>query len=148
MVKSSDGSKLKEVFDPLSNRWHSAKPVELDAAHQGFKSLLESGDAAGRFAWRTMGGTLCYAADLVPTIADDIVNVDRALRWGFNWRQGPFELLDVLDPREVAARVRAEHKAVPRMLRLLVESGAETFYRAAGQEYLGTDGRYHPVPEA
>jgi 3-hydroxyacyl-CoA dehydrogenase len=147
LTKSDDGSKHKEVFEPLQGSWRPAKEVVLDPVHGRFKSLLASGDAAGRFAWRTMGGTLCYAADLVPAIADDIVNVDRALRWGFNWRQGPFELLDALDPKEVAARVQAENKPVPRMLQRLVDAGADTFYRTDGGEYLGIDGHYHPVPE-
>jgi 3-hydroxyacyl-CoA dehydrogenase len=147
VIKTDDGNKRKEAFDPLQGHWRPAREVVLDSAHSSFKTLLESGDAAGRFAWRTMGGTLCYAADLVPEIADDIVNVDRALRWGFNWRQGPFELLDLLEPREVARRIGAEHKPIPRMLRVLLDSGAESFYRGDGREFLGADGDYHPVPE-
>ena len=45
-----------------------------------------------------MGKTLLYAADLIPEIADDIVNIDNAMKWGFAWRKGPFEILDELNP--------------------------------------------------
>jgi 3-hydroxyacyl-CoA dehydrogenase len=93
-----------------------------------------------------MGGTLAYAADLVPEIADDIVNVDRAMRWGFNWADGPFELLDRLGPARVASRIEAAGEPVPHMLRVLRRAGAEHFYRD-GREQLGPDGAFHPVPK-
>jgi 3-hydroxyacyl-CoA dehydrogenase len=92
-----------------------------------------------------MSGTLCYAADLVPEIADDLVNIDRAMRWGFNWAKGPFELLDTLGPDRVIARLERERRPVPRMLSVLRASRVETFYRQAGNQYLGLDGSFHPI---
>ena len=93
-----------------------------------------------------MGGTLCYAADLVGEISDDIVNVDRAMRWGFAWKQGPFEMLDALGPARVADKVRASGLHVPKMLGVLADAGAETFYADGGAKFLGLDGAYHDVP--
>lgn len=81
----------------------------------------------------------------VPAIADDIVNVDRAMRWGFNWARGPFELLDALGPDRVVARLERENRPVPRMLAVLRASGAERFYGSGGTRYLGTDGAFHPI---
>jgi 3-hydroxyacyl-CoA dehydrogenase len=104
--------------------------------------LIFGTDVAGRFAWGVMGGTLCYAAQLIPEIADDIVNVDRALRWGFNWAKGPFELLDALGPERVAEQLAAEGRALPRMLQVLRTAGAERFYHDDGR-HLGRDGAWH-----
>ena len=146
VVKGADGAKTKEVFDLDAGRWRAPRAVQL-APHQGDAAgLLFADDSEGRLAWAVHGGTLLYAADLVPDIADDVVNVDRALRWGFGWTRGPFETLDDLGPARVVDRLRAEGRPVPRLLRLLEDSGAERFYRDEGREYLGLDGRYHPVP--
>jgi 3-hydroxyacyl-CoA dehydrogenase len=93
-----------------------------------------------------MGGALVYAAGLVPQISDDIVNVDRAMRWGFAWEKGPFQLLDEIGPSEVITRLEQEAHQVPHMLAILRDAGAESFYRDDGKEFLGTDGKYHPTP--
>ena len=93
-----------------------------------------------------MGGTLCYAADLLPEIADDVVNVDRAMRWGFNWSKGPFELIDAVGPERVIARLEHERAPLPKMLRVLRRSGAGRFYQDDGRACLGLDGNFHPIP--
>jgi len=146
LTKAADGAKVKEVFDLDHGVW---QPVRAEAAAgRDGADLLFADDAEGRLAWAVHGGTLLYAADLVPAIADDVVNVDRALRWGFGWKRGPFETLDDLGPARVIARLEAEGRPVPRMLAVLRASGAERFYRADGAEHLGPDGLYHPVPGA
>lgn len=144
LTKHEDGSRSKEAFDLLTGEWRPAR--EVTPTHGDAKSLLFAGDVEGRFAWACMGGALAYAADLVPQISDDIVNVDRAMRWGFAWKKGPFELLDEIGPSEVITRLEQEAHRVPRMLAILRDVGAESFYRDGGKEFLGTDGKYHPVP--
>jgi 3-hydroxyacyl-CoA dehydrogenase len=146
MSKTEDGGRLKETFDLKSESWRVAKTAALDPAHQSLEGLLTADDALGRFAWTVMGGTALYAADLVPDISEDVVNVDRAMRWGFNWRQGPFEIIDALGADAVIARLEAEGRPLPKMLQVLREAGAKSFYRNDGKEFLGVDGQYHPVP--
>jgi 3-hydroxyacyl-CoA dehydrogenase len=58
--------------------------------------LLTFDDPAAKFAWKLTAETLAYAAALVGEIADDIVSIDRAMRWGFNWELGPFEAWDAI----------------------------------------------------
>jgi 3-hydroxyacyl-CoA dehydrogenase len=145
LTKHEDGSRSKETFDLLSGEWRPAATVEPD--HADAKSLLFADDVQGRFAWACMGGALVYAAGLVPQISDDIVNVDRAMRWGFAWKKGPFQLLDEIGPSEVITRLEQEAHQVPQMLAILRDAGAESFYRDDGKEFLGTDGKYHPTPE-
>lgn len=147
VTKLDDGGKLKEVFDLTSETWRHAQDIALED-NLDYRSLMLSNNARGRFAWDLMGGTLCYAADLVPEICDDIVGIDRAMRWGFNWKNGPFQQLDLLGPDKMIARLDEEGKHVPQMLAVLRDAGANTFYRDDGKEYLGLDGVYHTVPEA
>ena len=74
--------------------------------------------AAGDFARDLMGGVLAYAAGLVGEISDDIVNIDRAMRWGFAWKRGPFELIDDIGHDTLAAILEASGEPLPRMLRV------------------------------
>ena len=145
MKKLDDGTRKTEVFDLNAGDWRDHAPATPDAAHAGPEAMFEA-DAAGRLAWHVMGGTLLYAAGLVPEIADDIVNIDRAMRWGYAWGRGPFEMLDAVGPKRVIAKLEAEGHTLPAMLKVLADAGAESFYRADGAEYLGLDGAYHPMP--
>jgi 3-hydroxyacyl-CoA dehydrogenase len=145
MSKADDGSRLKETFDIKTGQWRPSKEASLDDAHRTLDGLMFADDALGRFTWTVIGGTLLYAADLVPEIADDVVNIDRAMTWGFNWRQGPFEMIDALGPDKVIARLEAEGRPLPKMLQVLRDAGAEGFYRNGGSEFLGLDGNWHPV---
>jgi 3-hydroxyacyl-CoA dehydrogenase len=144
VLKQADGSKLKEVFDLTAQSWRAVQPATLSAAHAEARDLFFADDAEGRFTWDLMGGTLLYAAELVPDISDDVVNVDRAMRWGFAWKQGPFELLDQIGPARVIARLEAAGQPLPKMLAVLKAAGADSFYRDG--QFLGTDGTYHAVP--
>ena len=145
MQKLDDGSRKTEVFDLLKGDWRDHHPAQVDPRHLHPAAMFED-DAEGRLAWHIMGGTLLYAAGLVPEIADDVVNVDRAMRWGYAWSWGPFELIDEVGAKRVIDKVRAEGHALPKMLQVLEDAGADGFYRNHGNEYLGLDGQYHPTP--
>lgn len=146
MKKTDDGGRVKETFDLTTGQWRESRVVDLPEGRDTLDGLLFGDDVISQYAWKVMGATLLYAADLVPEISEDVVNVDRAMRWGFNWRQGPFEMLDKLGPKRVIERLRAEGKPVPHMLQVLEGAGAETFYRNGGAEFLGVDGAWHAVP--
>ena len=145
LIRHDDGSRSKEVFDLRLQSWRAAENVALAPEHGEAASLLFDDSPQGRLAWDVMGGTLCYAAGLIPEIADDVVNVDRAMRWGFNWAKGPFELLDALGPARVIERLEAADQPLPNMLEILRTAGAGRFYGERGT-CLGTDGAFHPVP--
>lgn len=146
MTKLDDGTKLKESFDLLAQEWREAKPPEVSNLSGDLGAVVFDDSIEGELAWQVFGGTLRYAADLIPEIADDVVNIDRAIRWGFNWAKGPFEMLDHLGPARVIDRIEAEGGEVPAMLAVLRDAGAETFYRNDGAEFLGLDGAYHDTP--
>lgn len=93
------------------------------------KAVLAGGDRASRFLWRATSGVLVYAAKRIPEISDDILNVDRAMKWGFGWELGPFETWDALGIREIANRLTAEGTQLPPVVRDVLETGDGTFYR-------------------
>jgi len=143
MIKHDDGSRSKEIYDVATGVWRPAVDVELAEAHQDAAGLMFGDDAQARFVWNLMGGALLYAADLIPEIADDVVNIDNAMRWGFAWKQGPFQLLDALGPAKVIAKLEADGQPLPAMLQVLKDAGGDSFYRNDGTEFLGLDGAYH-----
>jgi len=144
LIKSDTGEKSMEVFDLSSQSWRPMSPASLDTTHQNIKTLMFSNDAEGKFAWDLMASTLSYSSSLVPEISNDIVNVDRAMRWGFAWAQGPFEMLDAIGPKQFAEKYEANGRAVDGMLKVLLDSGKDTFY--AGNTYLTTAGEYEEMP--
>lgn len=96
---------------------------------QRVKMILAAGDQASGFLWKAMSGLLVYAARRVPEIADDIVDVDRAMQWGFGWEMGPFEVWDALGVADVAARLEKEKIELPPLVRDVLASGDGSFYR-------------------
>jgi 3-hydroxyacyl-CoA dehydrogenase len=92
------------------------------------KLLVNADDVAGRFAWKVLSRTLAYSARRLGEIADDVVNVDRAMRWGFNWDLGPFEAWDAIGVPESVARMKQEGLAVPEWVDSMLASGRTSFY--------------------
>ncbi len=115
-------------------------------------ALFAMNDKYGEFLRRLTGAVLLYAARRIPEISDDIVNVDRAMRWGFAWDRGPFEQWDVLAVVEGGQALLASAMpaaAVPEIVRAVRERGAGTFYRdePQGRTYFNAaSSTYQPEP--
>jgi 3-hydroxyacyl-CoA dehydrogenase len=92
------------------------------------RALLKLNDEAGQFLWETTRDILCYTAEIADEIADDILSIDNAIRWGFNWELGPFETWDALGIEETADRIAREGQPVPPLVTRLLESGRSSFY--------------------
>ncbi|MCB9762607.1 MAG: 3-hydroxyacyl-CoA dehydrogenase/enoyl-CoA hydratase family protein [Alphaproteobacteria bacterium] len=92
------------------------------------KAVLGGDDVAAQFAWDVTADTLIYAANRLPEIADDVVNIDRAMRWGFAWDQGPFETWDALGVADTVARMEAEGRAVTAWVKDMLAAGRDSFY--------------------
>jgi 3-hydroxyacyl-CoA dehydrogenase len=100
------------------------------------QKLVYSDDRAGRFAWKTMKRTLLYCAARVPEIADDIVTVDRAMRWGFNWDLGPFESWDAIGLKKSVERMKKEGERIPQNIERMLAAGRDSFYqKRRGKSY-------------
>lgn len=147
VLKAEDGTKTFETFDLIDEDWRPAAKPNMEGVPESLGEVLFEDNPAGRMAWNIFGGTLRYAAGLVPEIADDVLNVDNAIRWGFNWAKGPFEMLDHLGPARVIEKIESEGAEVPHMLATLQASDSPTFYRTGsnGLEALGPDGAFRPA---
>jgi 3-hydroxyacyl-CoA dehydrogenase len=133
-----------------------AKNVEQTGAR--LKILLgldgsgpQKNDKAGAFLWSALSDLWTYSANRIPEISDSIVEIDRAMRLGFNWELGPFELWDAAGVEATVGRMKKEDRAVAASVEQLLASGKKTWYlddpkAASGLEYfdLGTVG-YKPV---
>ncbi len=146
-LNSDSGKKVKEARNLETGEYHTASKVSLEsikAAKKGLKSLVEYDDKGGEYAWKVLSKTLTYAASLVPEITDTIVNVDLAMKNGFLWKKGPFEMLDDLGPSWFASRISEEGIDVPELLEKVAEGN---FYEEKGKDvlYFGTDGKYSKI---
>ncbi len=105
-------------------------------------------DKAARFHWRLLTALWNYAADCLPEIADDAASVDRAMRSGFNWEMGPFQLWDAAGLPGTAARMQLAGERVSPIAERLSDAGAHSWYRNGGRECFDVDTRtYRPVAE-
>ena len=87
-------------------------------------------DKAQQFLWSALSETCSYAARRVPEISDSIADVDRAMRWGFGWELGPFEIVDALGVQNFAAQLKKESRSVPAVIEKVLSSGRKGFYES------------------
>ncbi|WP_156288491.1 3-hydroxyacyl-CoA dehydrogenase/enoyl-CoA hydratase family protein [Oceanobacillus salinisoli] len=108
------------------------------------KALVNAkGDRAGDLVWSVLKPTLLYSAELLGEIADDIVAIDQAMKWGFGWELGPFETWDAIGLRISVARMQQEGETVPKWVLNLLEDGYESFYKQEkGNIYYYEQGEY------
>lgn len=126
----------------------AAKTIE--STPERIKTLIYGKDRAGEFLWKTTARTLLYAANRIPEIADTIVDVDRAMRWGFAWEIGVFETWDAIGLEKSVARMRDENRTIPPVIERMIESGAKSFYKTENGQELFFDfatNSYKPVQQ-
>jgi 3-hydroxyacyl-CoA dehydrogenase len=137
--KKGEGDK-REIWtlDTATLDYRSAQKVKLPSlemakniedTRERLKAIVWARDRVGTFLWKTISRTLCYTADRIPEIADNIVEVDRAMRWGFNWELGPFEVWDAIGVEKSVAKLKEEGRAVPANVQSMLDAGVESFYQ-------------------
>ena len=147
----ADGTSKQTLdFDSFSYRnFDRSKPqVAIDAEQSAdFTLLLEQDDKYGQYAWEILSNTLVYAATLVPDVNQSLVAVDDAMKLGYNWLQGPFEMIDAIGTDRFVARLERENRDVPVFLKSAV---GMSFYRAQNGtlQYLRADGSYQDLNRA
>ena len=157
-AKDSEGKKVILSLDYSAMEYtaqEKAKLASLEAAKNisgtsgKINSLYYADDVAGQFTFRTLTETLIYSASRIPEIADDIVNVDNALKWGFARKMGPFETWDAIGISKSAAKMKDADYEIPLWVQEMLDSGKESFYkREAGGLYFYdlTSKDYKEVP--
>lgn len=111
------------------------------------KTLVYADDRTGELLWNVLAPTLLYSADMHGKIADDIVSIDNAMKWGFGWTQGPFEIWDAIGVEKSVARMKEQGDTIPAFAQQLLDKGFETFYKEEDNVLFYFDGEgYTPVP--
>ncbi len=122
----------------------------IDDVRERIRILVGSSDRGGEFSWKVIKKTLLYAADKVPEISDDIINIDRAMRWGYNWELGPFEIWDAIGLKTSIDRMEKEGEKIPQWVGEILSKGYSSFYEKREGQFFYFDigkGSYHEVEE-
>ncbi len=101
----------------------------IDDVGERLKAVAAAKDAAAKFFWETLSATLIYTANRIPEITDSLVNIDNAMKWGFNWELGPFESWDAIGLVESVQRMADEGKPVPAIIKKMLADGNHSFYK-------------------
>ncbi len=132
------GKKVSLVLDRKTMEYREPIKPEFEGltAAKGAKGLAEKmktlyygTDKAAEFSFKSQSEILIYSANRVPEIADDVVNIDNAMKWGFNWQTGPFETWDALGVEESVAKMKAAGMTVPAWVEEMLAAGCKTFYK-------------------
>ncbi|MGD9308853.1 MAG: 3-hydroxyacyl-CoA dehydrogenase NAD-binding domain-containing protein [Desulfosarcina sp.] len=149
--------KIRKVIDPATLEHAEYDKVEFDclAAAKAAKSLPEKikavvyGDDKGsRFAWKAVAANLIYAANRISEISDTIVEIDNAMKWGFNFEMGPFETWDAIGVKRSVAKMEADGFSVPEVVKSMLAAGNDHFYKLENGKpyyYHFAGGDYRPV---
>ncbi len=127
----------------------AAKQIEDLSAR--LKTLVYAKDRAGEYLWHTMADACIYAAHRIPEIADNIVEIDNAMRWGFAHEMGIFEKWDAIGVEKSVAKMREEGRTIPANVDAMLAAGNTSFYRLENgvkQFYDFASNEYKPVPVA
>lgn len=146
-LNRAGSERIKESINLQTGEYSKSREGRLESVANTRKlaDLVSYPDKGGQYAWKVLSQVLSYAASLVPAIADDIQSVDTAMRLGYNWKYGPFELIDQLGAKAFAERLAAEGSAVPALLKLAADVGS--FYRVqeGKLQCLTTAGQYQTI---
>ncbi len=153
--RGADGKELRLVLDPSTMEYKPASPVSLPALEKGgplptrLKSLLEGDPATDKIAsfyWKVLPELWSYAANRIGEVTETLVDIDRAMKSGFNWELGAFEMWDAAGVAGVVGKMRELGQPVPASVEKLLSSGGESWYRNHGTEYFDVpSGSYRPV---
>src|SRR5277367_6268652 len=157
--------KEKEIhaIDLRTFEYHPASKVKFPSAEaarniedlaQRLRVLVAGTDRVGVFLWKLYSDLFLYSAERVPEIADEIFQIDRAMRWGYAHKLGPFELWDALGFKDVCDRIQSEGRKLPENVQIMLSQGAASLYlwsikgKQAHKEYYDFSGAgYKPLLE-
>ncbi len=150
--------KIRKVINPATLEYEDLERPTfpcLDEARkkstlkEKINTVLRGEDKAGRFAWKMAANSFQYAACRIPEIADTIIEIDNAMKWGYNFEMGPFEVWDAYGVKDAVERMTAEGLDVPANVRSMVDAGNTCFYKLEnGIRYFYdfASSTYKPVP--
>ncbi len=140
-----------EYRDPIKPRFECTGAVRnAESIEQKLEIMYKGEDKGAQFAWKSFANTAIYAGNRIPEIADDIVNIDNAVKWGFAWEVGIFETWDLLGVKYVCDRMEKDGLTLPPIAKALLDAGLDSFYKTEKGTPLYFDlasKAYKPVPQ-
>ncbi|MGI8742853.1 MAG: 3-hydroxyacyl-CoA dehydrogenase/enoyl-CoA hydratase family protein [Bryobacteraceae bacterium] len=131
------GDRVIHVIDWKTLEYHPLGKVRFPSAEaakniedlpERLRTLVKTGDRVGNFLWKIFSDLFLYSADMIPEISDRIVEIDRAMRWGYANKLGPFELWDALGFEAVIDRMQGERRILPANIREMLAAGGHSLY--------------------
>jgi len=142
-IKSGDYEPRKKLTTASTETSKQTKGVR-----NKLNTLVYSDDRAGQFLWNIIMPTLLYSAEIAYEIADNIVSIDQAMKWGFGWELGPFETWDALGLEKSISILEKQGKSVPKWVKEMLKEGNTSFYKQeSGKLFFYKNGSYHPMEE-
>ena len=93
-INKADGKKVMEALNLETGQYLPAKKINIKSEKVDLKTLIDRDDKYGEYAWSVISKIIMYASSLVPKITKEFNDIDEAMRLGFNWAKGPFEMLE------------------------------------------------------
>lgn len=158
-LKKKDQEGKSEILqlNPETFEYEARGKLETDAVKKAkqekkladkVKTLAYADDRAGELVWNILKPTLLYTAEIAYDIADDITSIDDAMKWGFGWEQGPFEVWDAIGLERSVERMKAEGETIPDWIEDMLSSGKTSFYQYEnGDLSYYHNSSYQPVQE-
>lgn len=140
-----------ETFEYEERKKLNASSIEMAKQQKGsankLKALVYGKDRASELLWNILAPVLVYSGDLLGEIADTIVDIDRAMKWGFGWELGPFESWDAIGVEKSVALMKEQGLTVPKWVEDMLDKGISSFYKEEngdlyyynGSEYQGVE---------
>ena len=149
VTRQPDGTKRTEAIDLATGAVRPSAPSTVPSAKaRGVGALVAGTDVGAEYARRVLRQTLAYAFEVADTIADDLASIDTAMRLGFNWAQGPFELADAIGVARLVEWQQAAGEPVPARLATAARAGSCYRVAAGRREQVTTAGTWAPVTRA
>jgi len=136
--KTPDFKTIRKVIDPKSLDYSEYGDVQfpcITAAKKAktlpekMQAIVYGNDKGSQYAWKVMANSLIYCANRIPEISDTIIEIDNAMKWGYNWEMGPFETWDAIGLKKSVALMKKEGYKVPSKITNMIESGKNSFYK-------------------
>ena len=126
-MNKKNGKKILEAINLITKDYSPSKKIELNISEKtNLKELVSRDDKYGKYAWSVISKIILYASSLVPSVTKDYNNIDEAMRLGFNWVKGPFEMLEEMGVKFFVEK--DNELKVNNFIKELYDKKVETFY--------------------
>jgi 3-hydroxyacyl-CoA dehydrogenase len=140
--------KIRKVIDPQSLEYAEYKPADFPCLTQSkkaktlsekIKAVVYGDDKGAGFAWKVVANNLIYSASRIPEISDTIVDIDNAMKWGFNFEMGPFETWDAIGLEASVEKMEKDEFTVPKKIKKMITAGNTSFYKTENGKVFAYD---------